>query len=173
MQKLSFLACCVVALGCTGSSEATNTVTSRSAKGPSVASKAPAKTTPVAPAQPDNVAPTAEAKPEDLGQRFVDPRWFRKEMFPDAAAVDFKRSKADDNGFFSSQLLFDLKEGTTTEDCVKVLETQVGAEVALTRTEQNGRVTLKGATARFTVVALCGEAKGVMKAYVSYQWTAA
>ncbi len=113
-----------------------------------------------------------KAAQPDRGERFMDPPWFRRTLFAEHDNVDFKRSQVDDQGFFSSQFLFDLKEGTDVGACVKNLEDKVGAHVKdLKQEEAEGRVTIKGTTDRYRVVMMCGEAKGVMKAYVSYQWT--
>jgi len=119
---------------------------------------------------PIDEAGTAPKQPEGA-VRFMDPKWFRSNMFPDATTVDFKRSEADSEGLFTSQLLFDLKEGATVESCVEVIKTQVGETVEVTRTDAGGRATLKGNTDRYRVVMVCGEAKGVIKAYVSFSWT--
>lgn len=175
---------CVAMGGCIEGSKAPKPVPAKAAKaaeakqakaGEAVVARDPA---PKGPAQPEAKAePVADAKaapaePVDRGERFQDPAWFRKTLFEDAEKVDFKRSQLDDQGMFSSQFLFDLKAGTDVEACVKALEDKVGGEVGgLTREEAAGRVTLKATTERYRVVMMCGEAKGVMKAYVSYQWT--
>ena len=141
---------------------------------PAVEAPEPPVAPPVAPRppvpSPIDEAGTAPKQPEGA-VRFMDPKWFRSNMFPDATTVDFKRSEADSEGLFTSQLLFDLKEGSTVESCVEVIKTQVGEEVEVTRTDAGGRATLKGNTERYRVVMVCGEAKGVIKAYVSYSWT--
>lgn len=185
MRWASGLACCVLAAACSGKSGGSQAGAKSKVKAGEAkvsAAKAdkkadpvkaepqppPATPEPVAEATPDPTAPAAA----DRGERFADPPWFRKTMFPDATSVDFNRSGADNNGLFSSQLLFDLKEGTTAEDCAKVVEEKVSGSVKdLTREEADGRITIKGDTDRFKLIMICGAAKGVMKAYVSYQWT--
>jgi hypothetical protein len=127
--------------------------------------KAPAPV-PDAPAAPD-------AAPSDLGARFIDPPWFRKHLFPDATKVDLNRTKADAKGLFTSNMRFFLPAGQTAEDCAKLLEGKVGAEVKNLEKKQleDGRYELKGSTDRYTVTMQCGAPKGELIAFVSYHWT--
>jgi hypothetical protein len=133
-------------------------------------------------AAPEAKAPEAkapEAKPaadaaDPLGKRFVDPDWFRKEMLEGAKAMDVSRSERNEQGLFSSQILFELPAGTTSEQCADQLEAKVKGDVPnLTRepdAKAPGRLKLSGETQRYRVTMMCGEAKGVMRAYVGYEW---
>lgn len=132
--------------------------------------KAPA----AAPAEGGGVAPdTAPAAAPDLGARFVDPPWFRKQLFPEATNVEFTRTKADAKGLFTSNLRFFLPAGQTAEGCAKFLQEKVGAEVKNLESKQleDGRYELKGNTDRYTVTMQCGAPKGELIAFVSYHWT--
>ncbi len=115
----------------------------------------------------------ADAAP-DLGQRFLDPSWFRKDMLEGAKATDVSRSERNDKGLFSSQILFELAAGTTAEQCAEQLEAKVGKDVTnLVRAPDDktpGRLKITGSTQRYRVTMMCGEAKGVMRAYVSFEW---
>lgn len=139
----------------------------------------PAKVEPATPTEPGT--PTLEAKgapvtdaADPLGTRFVDPDWFRKEMLEGAKAMDVSRSERNEKGLFSSQILFELPSGTTTEQCADQLEAKVKGDVPnLTRepdAKAPGRLKLTGDTQRYRVTMMCGEAKGVMRAYVGYEW---
>jgi pyruvate/2-oxoglutarate dehydrogenase complex dihydrolipoamide acyltransferase (E2) component len=160
------------------------------------AKAAPAKAEPGKPAPAEAKAPTAapeakapeakapEAKAPEaklaadaadpLGKRFVDPDWFRKEMLEGAKAMDVSRSERNEQGLFSSQILFELPAGTTSEQCADQLEAKVKGDVPnLTRepdAKAPGRLKLSGETQRYRVTMMCGEAKGVMRAYVGYEW---
>lgn len=119
--------------------------------------------------------PTAVPSAEDdpLGRRFIDPPWFRKDMLEGAKAVNVSRSEADDNGFFSSHILFELPEGTTAERCAEMIIEKVEKTVPdLERTNEADRIKLTGSTDRYRVSSMCGEAKGVMRAFVSFEWFA-
>lgn len=124
-------------------------------------------------------APTEDAFPGDasdpLGKRFVDPTWFRKELFADATSAKVSRSQRNEKGLFSSQILFDLPAGTTAEQCAQTLMDKVGKEVPnLAKSEDAkmaGRLQIKGSTDRYSVTMMCGDAKGTMRAYVSFEWT--
>jgi hypothetical protein len=138
-------------------------------------SKAPAKAEAPKPDTPKPDAPKPDTKAGDLGERFVDPLWFRKEMLgPDAKAMDVNRSAQNEQGLFSSQILFELPAGTTSEQCADQLEAKVKPDVAnLVRAADEkiaGRLKLTGDTDRYRVTMMCGEAKGVMRAYVGYEW---
>jgi hypothetical protein len=135
---------------------------------------APTKAEPVK-AEPEPTeakAPIDEADP--LGKRFVDPTWFRKEMLAGAKAMDVSRSERNDKGLFSSQILFELPAGTSAEQCADQLEAQVKGDVPNLKREPDakapGRLKLTGDTQRYRVTMMCGEAKGVMRAYVGYEW---
>lgn len=123
---------------------------------------------------PDAPKPAGDAA-DPLGERFVDPLWFRKEMLgADAKAMDVSRSGRNEQGLFSSQILFELPAGTTPEQCADKLEAKVKPDVAnLLRAADEkapGRLKLTGDTDRYRVTMMCGEAKGVMRAYVGYEW---
>lgn len=136
-----------------------------------------AKAQPSEPAKPvaDPPAPLPGDQADPLGNRFLDPSWFRKELFPDATAAKVSRSQRNDKGLFSSQILFDLKAGTTAEQCAKTLTDAVGKDVANLKQAEDakmpGRSTLSGTTDRYRVTMMCGDAKGTMRAFVSFEWT--
>lgn len=117
-------------------------------------------------------APVDPADP--LGRKFADPAWFRRDMLEGAKAMDVSRSERTPAGLFSSQILFELPAGTTAEQCAEQLEQKVGTEVTnLARTPDEkapGRIKISGETPRYRVTLMCGEAKGVMRAYVSFEW---
>ncbi|MBK8240728.1 MAG: hypothetical protein IPK74_34850 [Deltaproteobacteria bacterium] len=149
-------------------------------KAVAVDDKADANKPPLArPVQEPTPAPVDDAKAaaaaDPLGQRFRDPDWFRKDMLEGATAQDVSRSERTDEGFFSSQILFELPAGTTAESCAEQLEKRVGGEVTnLQRGPDEklpGRLKITGSTDRYRVTMMCGEAKGAMRAYVSYEWT--
>jgi hypothetical protein len=109
----------------------------------------------------------------DLAQRFRDPPWYRKTLFPDATVTSNARSEANEAGLFQSHIVFELADGTTLDSCVEHLEKTVGESVTnLERAQQpDGRIKLTGSTDRYQVTLLCGEAKGAMRAYVAFEWT--
>ncbi|MBC8069375.1 MAG: hypothetical protein IAG13_13650, partial [Deltaproteobacteria bacterium] len=117
--------------------------------------------------------PAADAD-DPLGRRFTDPAWFRRDMLEGAKAMDVSRSERNADGLFSSQILFDLPAGTTAERCAEQLEKKVGTDVTnLARSPDEkvpGRIKIVGDTQRYRVTLMCGEAKGVMRAYVSFEW---
>ena len=181
MRIASLLACCVLVAACSGkggSSQAAASNAKGKADGKTEA-KADAKTEAKADggaapeAKAENDAPLADAKaPADRGERFLDPPWFRETLFENATKKDFKRSELDENGLFSSQFLFDLPQSETVDTCVKTLQDKTAEWVKdLERTDKDGRATLRGKTDRYETTFMCGEAKGVMKAYVSFRWT--
>lgn len=101
-----------------------------------------------------------------------DPDWFRPTIFPGATVLKEGRAPADEAGLFASQITLQLAEGTDIDACVEQLMAAVGAEVpGLTVEDQGDRRSIKGATDHYKVTLLCGEAKGHMTAYVSYNWT--
>ena len=138
---------------------------------PATAAPEPAPSEPVA----DAKLPGDEADP--LGKRFIDPPWFRKELFPDATSAKVNRSQRNEQGLFSSQILFDLPAGTTEAQCAKTLKDAVGKDVAdlveAPDAKQPGRLQITGTTDRYKVLMMCGDAKGTMRAYVSFEWTSA
>lgn len=105
----------------------------------------------------------------------VDPPWLRRDMFPGATVKTAGRTMPDEAGLFSTQMLFALADGTTVDACLTTMTAALaGAMPELAREEgKDGRVTLKGRTADYSVVAICGEAKGKPTAYISYQWLTA
>jgi hypothetical protein len=109
----------------------------------------------------------------ELAQRFRDPPWYRKTLFPDATVTSTARSEANEQGLFQSHIVFELKQGATMEQCAEHLEKSVGETVAnLSREQQpDGRLKISGSTDRYKVTLLCGEAKGTMRAYVAFEWT--
>jgi hypothetical protein len=124
-------------------------------------------------AAPPPTEPAADEKADPLGQRFMDPSWFRKDMLEGAKSLDVSRSEKNEKGLFSSQILFELPAGTTTEQCADQLTDKVKGDVTnLQRTtEADGRIKMTGSTERYRATLMCGEAKGVMRAYVSFEWT--
>jgi hypothetical protein len=133
-----------------------------------------AKAKPAEPAnEPAAEPPADEADP--LGKRFLDPSWFRKELFPDATSTKVSRSQRNEKGLFSSQILFDLPAGTTAEQCAKTLMDAVGKDVANLKQVEDakmpGRLQLSGTTDRYRVTMMCGDAKGTMRSFVSFEWT--
>jgi hypothetical protein len=135
------------------------------------------KAKPTEPSQPagDPPAKIPSDEADPLGKRFLDPSWFRKELFPDATAAKVSRSQRNEKGLFSSQILFDLKAGTTADQCAKTLMDAVGKDVANLKQAEDaktpGRLTLSGTTDRYRVTMMCGDAKGTMRAFVSFEWT--
>lgn len=126
-----------------------------------------------APPQVQEASPSQAEPPDDLGLRFRDPPWFRKEMFEGATAVNVARSERDANGLFKSHILFDMPEGTTTDSCAELAASKISSTVPTLerQVQDDGRIQLTGSTDRYRVTVICGEAKGVMKAYVGYEWT--
>lgn len=124
------------------------------------------------PASSEPPPPTAAAA-DPLGQRFRDPPWFRENMFGDEGTkVGFARSEANEAGLFKSHLIFELPEGTDLQKCSSMVQEKLAKFTTLTPEEQpNDRMQLKGSTERYEVTAVCGEAKGKMRAYVAYEWT--
>ena len=181
MRIASALACCVLIAACSGKGDPNLAAAGKSRSGPEFdgkAGKADGKAGADSKAAPDadskaGADATADAKaPIDRGQQFLDPPWFRETLFPDATNKDFKRSELDENGLFSSQFLFDLPEGETVENCVKTLKDKTAQWLPdMERIDKDGRATLRGKTDRYETTFVCGEAKGVMKAYVSLRWT--
>lgn len=111
----------------------------------------------------------AAAKPSSV----ADPPWFSPAIFPGATVTKKGRSPADDQGRFTSQILFSLPDGATIADCTDPIAKATQSVVPqLEREELGGRVTLKGTAKEYDVLAICGEAKGKMTAFVSYRWTA-
>lgn len=123
--------------------------------------------------EPASSQPPVAAGPDPLGARFKDPSWFRKEMFGDEAKfVDFARSEANEAGLFKSHVIFELAEGTTTDQCAALVTGKLEGVLELT-TEAlpDDRKQLNGTTDRYDVTAMCGAAEGKMKAYIAYEWT--
>ncbi len=135
--------------------------------------KAPAETKQVEAKTPPAEAPTA--KVSDDAARFVDPPWFRKELFPDATSAKVSRTQRNEQGLFSSQILFDLPAGTTADACRKTLKDAVAKDVPdLQETPDPKlpeRMQLTGKTDRYSVMMICGDANGTMRAFVSFEWT--
>jgi hypothetical protein len=113
------------------------------------------------------------ADPDPLGQRFMDPPWYRTSLLEGAEVVTSSRSEADEDGFFSSHILFALPEGTSREACADQVSAGVEPHVpGLERTIEGDRIKITGSTDRYRVILICGETKGVMRAYVSMEWFA-
>lgn len=123
--------------------------------------------------EPAAADPSAVAAADPLGQRFRDPLWFRETLFGDKGTkVDFARSEANEAGLFKSHLIFELADGTSVDDCVTMVTDKLKSDVELKREDKpDDRAQLTGSTERYDVTAMCGEAKGKMRAYVAYEWT--
>ena len=112
-------------------------------------------------------------KAAGLRPKLRDPSWFKPTIFADAKVLSQGRAAADENGLFSSQITLQLGEGVDEDTCVRHLLDSVGADVPGLKVEDKGdRRSITGATSTYSVVLLCGEAKGRMTAYISYTWTA-
>ena len=124
-------------------------------------------------AAPGGGAAGPQAPGSELAQRFRDPPWYRKNLFPDATVTSTARSEANEAGLFQSHIVFELGSGATKESCAEHLQKTVGESVAnLKREDQpDGRIKIAGATDRYEVTLLCGEAKGAIRAYVAFEWT--
>ena len=89
--------------------------------------------------------------------------------------VNTSRSEADEQGRFKSHILFaDARrhEGRAvraTRSPTKVKDRR--GEPRARRPKTDGRISISGSTDRYRVSMVCGEAKGVMRAYVGYEWT--
>jgi len=180
----SFLVLVLASSGCQGKTETTTktdtkTQTKTETK---VETKVEEKSPPPAVEAKAAPAPAADAPPsypgdeaDPLGKRFIDPTWFRKELFANATSTKVSRSQRNEQGLFSSQILFDLPAGTTAEQCAQTLMDQVGKEVSnLAKSDDPkspGRLQIRGSTDRYNVTMMCGDAKGTMRAYVSFEWT--
>ncbi|HET6583646.1 MAG TPA: hypothetical protein VFG69_09365 [Nannocystaceae bacterium] len=188
MSSVVLVVLVLLSIGCEGKSPTPAKVETKTAKSEAkpdakaqprfdAADGGATKAAPSEPPQPAGdlpaVPPGDEADP--LGKRFLDPPWFRKELFPDATAAKASRSQRDEKGLFSSQILFDLKAGTTAEQCAKTLKDAVGKHVPDLKQEDDakapGRLRLSGTTDRYRVTMMCGDAKGTMRAFVSFEWT--
>jgi hypothetical protein len=102
----------------------------------------------------------------------IDPPWFRADLFAGATMTSSGRTPPDDQGLFSTQMLFALPAGTTREACLETLAGTLSAVVPAPVREEgkDGRVTLRGSNADYEVTTICGEARGTMSAYVAYRW---
>lgn len=121
--------------------------------------------------QPASAPVLATKKPSAA---VADPAWFSPMIFPGATVTKKGRSPADDQGRFTAQILFSLPTGATLADCTDPIAKAVqGVIPQLDREETGGRITLKGAGPDYEVIAVCGDAKGTMTAFVSYRWTSA
>lgn len=109
--------------------------------------------------------------PSDLGERFKDPAWFRKDAFPDAKVIKFGRTEASAEGLFASQILFEF-EGADVDACAEKVRGHVEPHVPGLQPDKgaDGRITLKGHTDRYEVTLVCGAVEGKTKAYVGYRW---
>lgn len=115
---------------------------------------------------------TAPAKQPSAAPAVADPPWFSPAIFPSGTVTKKGRSPADDQGRFTAQLLFTLPDGATLADCTDPIARATQAVApTLEREEKDGRVNLKGSAADYDILAVCGEAKGKMTAFVSYRWT--
>jgi hypothetical protein len=176
--RLAALVAVALLGACTCHTETTvgKAVAKEQGKAPTKAAPTNAEPAKAEPAKaPQEPPPDEKGADDPRGERFVDPPWFRKEMLgADAKAMDVSRSSRNEQGLFSSQILFELPAGTTAEQCADKLEAKVKGDVGnLVRAADDtipGRLKLTGDTDRYRVTMMCGEAKGVMRAYVGYEW---
>ncbi|MDC0717790.1 hypothetical protein [Nannocystis bainbridge] len=102
----------------------------------------------------------------------ADPSWFSPALLPGASVTKKGRSPTDDQGRFTSQILFAFPAGATLKDCVDPLAAALAKIVpTVQREEKDGRVTLTGDTAEQHVMFMCGDANGTLTSFVSYRWT--
>lgn len=107
------------------------------------------------------------------GSTAPDPSWFSPALLPTATVKKKGRTAVDDEGRFTSQLLFELPTEASLSDCVEPLSAALVKIVpAVKREEKDGRVTLTGETSDQQVIFMCGEVEGRVTAFVSYRWTA-
>lgn len=139
-----------------------------------VKAKGPGKTLSVDDGAAKPVSGRGISMPAAVGEKpkLRDPSWFKPTMFADAKVLSQGRAAADENGLFSSQITLQLSEGTNIDACVVHLIDAVRADVPELKFEDKGdRHSITGSTSTYSVVLLCGEAKGRMTAYISYTWT--
>ncbi len=106
------------------------------------------------------------------GLQLRDPSWFKPTIFAGATVVSKGHAAADENGLFASEITLRLAEGTDIDTCVQHLLDTVSADVpGLEVVDKGDRRSITGSTSTYSVVLLCGEAKGRMTAYLSYNWT--
>lgn len=155
-------------LACSGGSKPQRDAqTERAAK----AEAPPAKAEAAPASEPTSSEPPAG---QSLADR-RDPEWFHPGLLPDAKVVKSGRTEADERGLFSSQILYALPEGATTESCVETLTKKLEPHgISLSpmpgQEGKGGRVSLAGDTDSYRATVVCGEAKGTVRAYVGYQW---
>lgn len=102
----------------------------------------------------------------------ADPPWFSPALLPGASVTKKGRSPADDQGRFTSQILFALPPGSSLADCTDPLAAALAKIVpTVSREEKDGRVTLTGDTPEQHVIFMCGDVEGTVTAFVSYRWT--
>lgn len=102
-----------------------------------------------------------------------DPPWFREELFPGATVTSSGRTAKDADGLWQSQMLLALADGTPQATCVDALKAALTGAVPELKeqTGSDGRVTLSGSNADYSVTLICGSGKdGKPSAYVSYRW---
>ncbi len=114
-----------------------------------------------------------QSLPPDPSNEYRDPAWFNAGIFPGAKVVKRSRSQRDDDGFYTSQYLFELTAGTTEEQCVQRLqEISEGVVNELKVTKEASRSKLSGSADSYTVTHVCGATpEGAMRSLVSYRWT--
>lgn len=102
----------------------------------------------------------------------VDPPWFRRELFAGATIKRSGRTAPDPAGLFTTQMLFELADGTKQADCVATVKTALAGAVPEIKSEdgEGGRVTLTGKNADYSVIAICSGGASKPTAYVSYVW---
>ena len=98
-----------------------------------------------------------------------DPPWFREDLFAGATLVKRGHTSPDAEGKISAQITLRLADGTTREECLRTLRAAVEGEVAgLSELAAADRTTLTGEAERYAVTLICGEARGAMTAYLSW-----
>lgn len=128
--------------------------------------------TPAVPAVPQTPPTPQFTANASSGAKVPDPAWFSPLLLPGASVTKKGRSPADDEGRFTSQILFALPSGATMTDCTEPLAEALAKIVPeVKREEKDGRITLSGDTPEYKVLFICGDANGTLSAYTSYRWT--
>ncbi|RMG96282.1 MAG: hypothetical protein D6705_11600 [Deltaproteobacteria bacterium] len=151
----------------------------------SAPSKSDPKSTPAPAKAEDAHSPAAATTPKleartpakpGPSQALRDPPWFHPNIYPGATVKKTGRSEADAQGRFASQILLELPAEANVDTCVSFAEKAIKPHVpSLAKTDDAqagpGRVTLRGSTEHYEATVVCGEAKGTVRAFLSYRWT--
>jgi hypothetical protein len=111
----------------------------------------------------------------DPGELYKNPSWFSPLIFPGAKILQQSRTERDEQGFYTSQFLFELNESFTEEQCVERLTKIHTTDIPdVKAAKQASRTVLNGQNAYYKVTHVCGTAPdGKIRALVSFRWTAA